>query len=161
MGSGTTSLILRATFGATMIAHGLKHGQTIQGTADWFRSIGFREPELQARLSAAAEVGAGSALVVGAATPLAASAVGGTMAVAGRSVHARNGFFITAEGYEYVLNLGAAAVALSTLGPGRFSVDRLVGSGDQPPSLRRGLLTAAVGLGAGAIQLAAFWRRPE
>lgn len=42
-----------------------------------------------------------SALLAGAATPLAGSAVVGTMAVAARSVHLENGFFITAEGYEY------------------------------------------------------------
>ncbi|KLL12449.1 DoxX family protein [Protofrankia coriariae] len=155
-----TSLILRAAVGTTMIAHGVKHGRTIQGTADWFQMIGFREPELQARLSAVVEVGAGGALLVGAGTPLAASAVVGTMGVAARSVHVRNGFFITAEGYEYVLNLAAAAVALSTLGPGRFSVDRLFKHADDHPSVRRGLLTAGIGLGAAAVQLAAFWRRP-
>jgi putative oxidoreductase len=156
-----TSLILRATLGATMIAHGAKHGRTIEGTAGWFRSIGFREPELQARLSAAVEVGAGCALLAGVATPLATSAVVGTMAVAGKSVHARNGFFITAEGYEYVLNLGAAAVALSALGPGRYSVDHLFGYVGEDPSVLRGLATAALGLGAAAVQLTAFWRRPK
>ena len=46
------------------------------------------------------------------------SAVVGTMAVAARSVHVKNGFFITAEGYEYVLNLSAASVALAAIGPG-------------------------------------------
>lgn len=161
MGMGMTSLILRAAIGATMIVHGIRHGRTIEGTADWFQSVGFRQPRLQARLSAVVEVGAGSALLAGAATPLAASAVVGTMAVAGRSVHARNGFFVTAEGYEYVLNLAAAAVALGALGPGRLSVDRLLGLGSGPPSVRRGLVTAGLGLGGAAVQLAMFWRQPD
>jgi putative oxidoreductase len=155
------SLILRAALGTTMIAHGVKHGRTIEGTAGWFRSIGFRDPKLQAWLSAAVEVGAGCALLAGLATPLAAAAIVGTMAVAGRSVHVRNGFFITSEGYEYVLNLGAAAVALSALGPGRYSVDHLFWRAGDDPSVYRGLATAALGLGGAALQLAAFWRRPE
>ncbi|MDQ2707759.1 MAG: hypothetical protein M3Z25_09045 [Actinomycetota bacterium] len=40
----------------------------------------------------------GVALVLGAATPLAASAVVGTMAVAARTVHAPSGFFIVDDG---------------------------------------------------------------
>lgn len=161
MSAGMAGLILRATLGATMVAHGVKHGRSLDGTAEWFRSIGFRNPELQAKLSAAVEVGAGGALLAGAATPVATAAVVGTMAVAGQSVHARNGFFITAEGYEYVLNLGAAAVALSALGPGKYSVDDLVKSGNARPSARRGLASAALGLSAAATQLATFWRRSE
>ncbi|MDT4951147.1 MAG: putative oxidoreductase, partial [Pseudonocardiales bacterium] len=31
-----------------MIAHGLRHGRTLDGTAGWFESIGFKEPRLQA-----------------------------------------------------------------------------------------------------------------
>jgi hypothetical protein len=29
-----------------MIAHGLKHGRTLDGTARWFKSIGARENDL-------------------------------------------------------------------------------------------------------------------
>jgi putative oxidoreductase len=160
MGTELARLVLRGVLGGTMIAHGVRHGRSLDGTADWFQSIGFREPRLQARASAVVEVGAGCALLAGAATPLAASAVVGTMAVAARSVHAPNGFFITSEGYEYVLNLGAAAVALSALGAGRFSVDRLFGWGNRL-SARNAVLAGALGLGTAAVQLAAFWQSPN
>src|ERR1700689_5617328 len=103
-----------------MGAHGVRHGRSFDGAAGWLGSIGFKQPRLQAAASAAVEVGAGAALVAGAATPLAASAVVGTLAVAARSVHVPNGFFITAEGYEYVLNLVAASVGLGALAPGEF-----------------------------------------
>ena len=93
-----------------------------------------------------------------AATPLAASAVVGTMAVAARTVHLPNGFFITAEGYEYVLNLGAAAVTLAAIGPGEFSVDRLLGIDEKLGPAQRAALAAGLGLGAAALQLAVFWR---
>lgn len=159
-GGEIARLLLRGAVGATMIAHGVKHGRSIDGTAGWFGSIGFREPRLQARASAAVEVGAGAALVAGAATPLAAAAVVGTMGVAAYSVHRPNGFFITAEGWEYVGNLAAAAVALAGLGPGRLSVDRALGWDRR---LRGGVaagVAAGVGIAGATAQLAAFYRRP-
>jgi len=154
------SLVLRAAIGGTMIAHGIRHGKTLEGTAGWFGSIGFKQPRLQAVASAATELGAGAALIAGAGTPLAAAAVVGTMAVAARSVHYENGFFITAEGYEYVLNLSAAAVALAAIGPGSLSVDRLLGLHNKLTPMQRAGLAAGVGLAAAAAQLATFWERP-
>jgi putative oxidoreductase len=159
-GTDIARIVLRTTVGATMIAHGVKHGRSLDGTAKWFGSIGFAEPELQARASAVVEVGSGAALIAGAGTTLAASAVVGTMAVAARSVHVRNGYFITAEGYEYVLNLAAAAVAVGALGPGQWSVDKLVGRAGRGSGPRRTVLTAGLGLAAAALQLSVFWRRP-
>jgi putative oxidoreductase len=157
-GIGAERLVLRAAIGGTMVAHGIKHGRSLDGTARWFSSIGFREPRLQAIASAVVEIGAGAAVLAGAATPLSAAAVVGTMAVAARTVHLPNGFFITGEGYEYVLNLGAASVALAALGPGGFSVDHLLGIDEKLSPAQRALLAAGVGLGAAAIQLAVFWR---
>ncbi|WP_326818549.1 DoxX family membrane protein [Streptomyces sp. NBC_01762] len=152
---------LRAVVGGTMIAHGLRHGSTLDGTAQWFRSVGFRGARLQAAASAAVEVGAGAALLAGVATPLAASAVVGTMGVAARSVHLPHGFFVTDEGYEYVLNLGAAAVALAALGPGRLSVDRALGMDGRLGGRRGAAFAAGFGLAAAAVQLGACWRRPR
>jgi putative oxidoreductase len=154
-------LLLRGIIGGTMIAHGLRHARTLDGTAGWFGSIGFRQPRLQAQLSAAIEIGAGAALSGGACTPLAASAVVGTMAVAYRSVHQPNGYFITAEGWEYVGFISAAAVSLAALGPGRFSVDRLLGLESAGKPWQRAALAAGLGLGGAAAQLAVFWQRPE
>jgi putative oxidoreductase len=159
-GISAERLVLRITIGGTMIAHGIRHGRTLDGTARWFSSIGFREPRLQAAASAAVETGTGVALLAGAATPLAASAVVGTMAVAARTVHVPNGFFIVGEGYEYVLNLAAASVALAALGPGTFSVDHLLGIDEKLSPVKRAALAAGLGLGAAAIQLAVFWRAP-
>jgi putative oxidoreductase len=160
-GKDVASLVLRAAIGGTMIAHGVRHGRSLDGTARWFGSIGFRHPKIQAAASAAVEVGAGAALVAGAATPLAASAVVGTMAVAAQSVHLPNGFFITGEGYEYVLNLSAASVALAAIGPGPLSVDRLLGLDAKLTGRQRAALAAGLGLTAAVAQLAVFWERPK
>nr|WP_040511343.1 DoxX family protein [Gordonia soli] len=153
-------LILRGAIGGTLIAHGVKHARSLTGTAGWFGSIGFARPRLQATASAVVEVGAGAALLVGAATPVAAAAGIGTMAVAARSVHVRNGFFITAEGWEYVANLAAASAVLAGIGPGRWSVDHALGW-DRTLTGERALVGAtALGLGAAAAQLATFYREP-
>jgi putative oxidoreductase len=158
---GLAQLLLRGVIGGTMIAHGMRHARTLDGTAGWFGSIGFRKPRLQAQLSAAVEIGAGAALTGGLATPLAASAVVGTMGVAYRSVHRPNGYFITAEGWEYVGFISTAAVALAALGPGRLSADRLLGLDDVGTPWQRAALAAGLGIGGAAAQLAAFWRRPQ
>jgi putative oxidoreductase len=159
-GIGAARLVLRGAIGGTMVAHGIKHGRSLDGTARWFSSIGFREPRLQAIASAVVETGAGAAVLAGAATPLSAAAVVGTMAVAARTVHLPNGFFITGEGYEYVLNLSAASVALAAIGPGKLSVDRLLGLDARLTGPQRAALAAGLGLVAAAAQLAAFWQRP-
>lgn len=159
-GMGVAALILRASVGGTMVAHGVRHARTHDGTARWFGSIGFRQPRVQAAASVVAEIGAGAALVAGAATPLACAAVVGTLAVAARSVHAQNGFFVTAEGYEYVLNLSAASVALAAIGPGPLSVDHVLGVDQVLNGHQRAAVAVRLGLAAAAAQTAAFWRRP-
>jgi putative oxidoreductase len=75
-------------------------------------------------------------------------------------VHRPNGYFITAEGWEYVGFISAAAVALAALGPGRFSGDHLLGLDNLGSPRRRAALAAGLGIGGAAVQLAAFWRRP-
>ena len=160
-GKDVASLVLRAAIGGTTVAHGVRHGRSLDGTAGWLAPSASSSRSCRPPQAQAVEVGAGAALIAGAGTPLAASAVVGTMAVAARSVHLQNGFFITAEGYEYVLNLSAASVALAAIGPGSLSVDRLLGLHDKFTPLQRAGLAAGLGLAAAAAQLAAFWERPK
>lgn len=160
-GSDWASLVLRVSVGGTLIAHGVKHGRSLGGTSRWFGSVGFRRPGLQALLSAAVEIAAGGALVLGVTTPLAASAVIGTMAVAAVTVHRRNGFFITAEGYEYVLALSCAAAATAALGGGRFSIDHLAGIDSRLSGISLALAAVLLGVVGAAAQLAIFWRPNE
>jgi len=154
-------VILRAALAGTMIAHGVRHARSLEGTAGWFGSIGFDKPELQAKASAVVEIGSGAALALGLATPLSASAVVGTMSVAYVSVHRPNGYFVTKEGWEYVGFISAASLAASALGGGRLSVDRLLGLHAAGTPLTRAAVTAAVGVAGAAVQLALFWRSPR
>ncbi|WP_054811886.1 DoxX family protein [Nocardia arizonensis] len=121
-------LLLRLVVGVTMIAHGVNHwvgGGRIEGTARWFGGLGLRRPVLQAWFSVITEIGAGVLLIVGLLTPFAAGAVVSVMLVAGLLAHRRNGFFVFAEGYEYVLVLAVVAVALGLTGPGWLSLDHV------------------------------------
>jgi putative oxidoreductase len=151
-------LLLRAVIGGTVAVHGIAHGRSLDATADWFRAIGFRQPRFQALASAVVETGTGVALLAGLGTPLAAAAVVGTMGVAARAVHQVNGFFITSEGYEYVLNLATASAALAGIGPGKWSADRALGFDRRLYGASAVAVAGGVGLAGAAAQLAAFWR---
>ena len=127
-------LLLRLGVAAVMLAHGIRHvfgGGKIAGTARWFGSMGMRMPMLQAWLASLTEIGAGTLLVLGLLTPLAAAGVVGVMAVAWIANHFKNGFFIfnKGEGYEYVMTLLLCGVVLGSVGPGSWSLDDAPRSG--------------------------------
>jgi putative oxidoreductase len=119
-------LLVRIVIGATMMTHGYNHwrgGGRIAGTARWFSGLGLRCGTLQAWMSVVTELGAGLLLIAGLVTPLACAAVISVMLIAGLLAHRKNGFFVFRDGYEYVLVLSVASLALATLGPGRASLD--------------------------------------
>ena len=123
-------LLVRVVIGVTMMAHGYNHwrgGGKIAGTGRWFSGLGLRYGVLQAWMSVVTELGAGVLLVAGLFTPLACAAVISVMLVAGLLAHRKNGFFVFKDGYEYVLMIAVACLALATLGPGRFSLDNAFG----------------------------------
>lgn len=156
-------LLLRIWAGLVIIAHGVNHGRSLEGTARWFKSKGFRSPELNAFLSAAGEIAIGVALVIGLLTSLAAAGLAATMFVAFWTIHRFAGFFNfhrPDEGYEYVATLAVISLALAVAGPGSVSVDSALGIAEDLD----GWVGAAIiggGLLVAAGQLAMFWRRPE
>lgn len=153
-------LILRVWAGVVMIAHGVNHARTLEGTARWFEKVGFRSPDLNARLSAGNEVAIGLALIAGLLTTIAAAGLAATMLVAFWAIHRFAGFFVfhrPDEGYEYVATLTVASFVIGILGPGAYSLDSVLGI-DLDGAV--GALIVGLGLLAGAGQLAVFWRRP-
>jgi putative oxidoreductase len=159
-------LILRLVLGLTMAAHGYNKffgPGGIDGTAGWFESIGMRPGAFHARLAAGTEVAAGLSLAFGLLTPIAAAGFVALMLVAAWTVHRGNGFFITKEGWEYNLVLGAAAVAVA-VSPGRLSLDHLLFTGTRFAHLLQGWsgLFIALGLGlAGGIGQVVLFFRPR
>ena len=153
-------LLLRLWVAVVMLAHGIRHARTLEGTAGWFASLGFRRAPLQARISAAGEIAIGLGIGVGLLTAPAAAALVATMAVAFWTIHRHAGFFVFArpdEGYEYVGTLVAVAIALGVLGPGDVSLDHAL---DILVTGWGGGLIVVAGIPAAAIQLLLFWSKP-
>jgi putative oxidoreductase len=157
-------LIIRVGVGGMIAAHGYNHffgGGRLPGAGRWFDSLGIRPGLLHAWTTAVVEVGAGVMFAIGLLTPLAAAGIIGIMSVAGIVVHRPNGFFITKEGYEYVLVVSLTCAGVAATGPGRWSVDHAV-LGWQDVTGWGGLgLSVGLGLGAALGLLAVFWRKPS
>ncbi|MEY2425791.1 MAG: putative oxidoreductase [Actinomycetota bacterium] len=146
-----------------MLAHGIRHifgGGKIAGTGGWFESLGMKPGWLHAWTASLTEIGAGAMLVAGLLTPLACAGVVGVMVVALITNHWKNGYFIfyKGEGYEYVLTLTLAAMALAALGAGEWSLDNAI---DLSWGNKTGLVIGVgAGVGGALALLAGFWR-PE
>jgi putative oxidoreductase len=156
-------LLVRVWVGFVMIAHGINHGRSLEGTASWFASAGFRQAKINAFISSAAEVALGVALIAGILTPVAGAGVVATMFVAFWSIHRFAGFFVfhrPDEGYEYVVTIAVVMLALAMIGPGAVSVDAELGIAENLDGWT-GAAIIGLGLLAGVGQLALFWRRPE
>lgn len=156
-------LAFRVAIGAVMFAHGWNHvfrGGKIEGTAGWFASLGMKPGILHAWLASLAELAAGVSLVLGLLTPLGGAAVVGTMTVALVTNHRGNGFFIfrPGEGWEYVMTLIAAGVALGVVGPGQWSLDDLLDLFQPVPGSDGVWIVLAAGFGGAALVLSVFWR---
>jgi putative oxidoreductase len=128
-------LVLRVAIGLVLFAHGAQklfgwwNGPGPAGTRGWLGSMGFRMPGALALLAGLAE-GSGLLFALGFLTPFAALLMATAMVVAIGSVHWRNGFWMTNQGYEYNLALLAVTVAVTATGPGRFSIDHALGWDD-------------------------------
>lgn len=156
-------LVLRVWLGFVMVAHGVNHARSIEGTTKWFASKGFRNARLNAIGSAAGEMAIGAGLAIGLLTSFAAAGLVITMTVAFWSIHRFAGFFVfhrPDEGWEYVATLAVGATVLAILGPGQYSVDSWLGWASSLDGAT-GLLIVLAGLGVAALQLAVSWRRPE
>ncbi|MGX9787720.1 DoxX family protein [Mycobacterium sp. MMS18-G62] len=160
-------LLLRLVVGLTMAAHGYNKffGQGgLQGTANWFDSMGMKPGKFHARIAATTEMAAGVSLAGGLLTPIPAAGFVALMFVAAWTVHRPNGFFIVKEGWEYNLVLASTAVAIATIGPGDFSLDYTLFHATGVYNYLHGwwgmVISLTLGLAGGIGQLAIFWRPP-
>ncbi len=156
-------LVFRCALGAVMLAHGINHifgGGKIAGTARWFASLGMKPGIVHAWLASLTEIGGGTLLALGLLTPFGGAAIVGVMLVAWITNHRGNGFFIfrPGEGWEYVMTLTFAGLAIAVLGAGEWSLDNALDLSDDLVGAT-GLAIAAVAGGGGAVALlAGFWR---
>lgn len=169
--NGTTQfdlvmLIMRVIVGPSIFVHGYNkmfRAGKIPGTAGWFDSMGMKpNGTVHAYLAALTEMGTGVLILVGLLSPLAAAGIISLMLVAAWTVH-REAFLITKNGFEHVLQLGAAAFVIGALGPGAWSLDEVLGLNETFYDGWLGfILTVAVGIGAGlALLLLAYRPAPK
>ncbi|MBD9484165.1 DoxX family protein [Pseudomonas sp. PDM14] len=124
--------LLRIVTGLTFAAHGSQKlfgwfgGYGLAGTGQWLESIGIAPGYLMAGLAGSAEFFGGLALIIGLLVRPAAVSLLVAMLVAIFSVHWVNGFFITANGYEYAMILGLISAVLLIEGAGKLSLDRRI-----------------------------------
>ena len=162
-GASAGLLLLRVAMGLTLAAHGYNKffgGGGISGTAGWFDSMGMKPGKLNAYMAASTEMGAGILFALGLLTPLAAAGFVGLMAVAGYTVHRKNGFFIVKSGWEYNFILALVPVCVAMVGPGRYSLDWAIGFDFAFEPWLAFAIAAGLGIGGGLAQLAAFYRPP-
>ncbi|NKE05792.1 MULTISPECIES: DoxX family protein [Mesobacillus] len=125
-------LIIRLVIGILFIGHGAQKlfgwfgGYGLKGTGGWFESIGMRPGVTMALFAGLAELIGGILLGAGFLTPLAALMIAGTMLMAIVKVHAPNGLWSTANGYEYNLTLISVAIGLALIGPGKYAIDAIL-----------------------------------
>jgi putative oxidoreductase len=156
-------LAFRVGLGAVMLAHGLNHiygGGKIAGTGRWFESLGMRPGIVHAWVASITEVVGGLMLVLGLLTPLGGAAIIGVMTVAGITNHRGNGFFIfrPGEGWEYVMTLGIAGLAIAVLGAGEWSLDNALDVFEPMPGADGLWIALVAGLGGAVALLAVAWR---
>ena len=126
-------LLLRLVIGTTLAAHGAQKlfgwfgGPGLAGAGAGFEHLGFTPGRRHALMAGLVETGGGLLLAVGLFTPLAAAIVASVMIVAAVSAHLPRGFFAQNGGFEYTLVLGVAGLTPAFTGPGRASLDAVLG----------------------------------
>jgi len=126
-------LLLRVVVGLAFVGHGTQKvfgwfgGYGPKGTGGFFASLGYRAGVLMAVAAGLSEAVGGTLLALGFVTPLAGALLAMVMINAIASVTFKKGFML---GSELEIAYLATAVALAAIGPGRFSIDRVIGWDD-------------------------------
>lgn len=127
-------LLLRAGFGALLIAHGLQRvfgwwgGSGLGGLQDSLSELGYQHANILTYVAAGTEITAGVLLVLGLFTPIAAAAalaylINGLIGAIAAQSDPRQFVFFLPDGHEYQLTLILVAAAIILVGPGRYGFD--------------------------------------
>ena len=153
-------LVLRLAVGITFSLHGMQKlfgwfgGGGIDGTAEWFASLGFGDGRLATLMAGTGEIAGGLGLAAGLLTPVASAAMIGTMTTAGLVNNAENGFWSVDKGWELNGYLAVVALAVAIIGPGAWSVDAALDL--ELHGIVPGLLALVAGVLGGATR---WWTR--
>jgi putative oxidoreductase len=121
-------LAARLGTGVVLIAYGWQKlaDWGIAGTAEIMAGGGVPLPAISAYIATFVELLAGTALVLGAAVPIAGLSAAFVMTGAIVFVNGASGIYAEEGGFAFPLAVGAAALLLAATGSGRFGVDHLV-----------------------------------
>ncbi|MEK3721375.1 DoxX family protein [Paenibacillus sp. FSL H8-0034] len=123
-------LIIRLVVGLLFVGHGAQKlfgwfgGYGPKGTGGWMESVGIKPGVAMAVIAGLMELLGGLLFAIGWLTPVAAILIAATMLGAFK-VHAKNGIWAAANGYEYPLVLIAVVVGIALTGAGAYSLDAL------------------------------------
>jgi putative oxidoreductase len=153
-------LALRLGAGGLLAGHGAQKlfgsfgGHGLEGTAGWLESIGMRPGKVWAGMAGMSEFAGGALMALGLGGPLGPITLQGAMATAARKVHWGKPIWATEGGAEVPMLYGLIGVATALAGPGRYSLDRVIGL--RVPKTITALAVAGVAAG-----IALTERQPE
>jgi putative oxidoreductase len=126
-------LILRLVLGTAMAAHGAQKlfgwfgGYGLKGTGGYMESLGFRPGVRFALAAGLTEFAGGLLFATGLLGPIGPALMLSVMLVAILTVHKSHGFFAMTNGIELPVLYITGALAVAFTGPGRFSLDHVLG----------------------------------
>ncbi len=151
-------LLARAVVGASIAAHGAQKlfgwfgGPGPQGAGQMFGSLGFQPGDRVARLASLTEIASGLLIATGAGGPIGPMLLTSVMGTAVGSVHLKNGYWNSNQGFEMNTMYALIALLLAVEDHGHFSLDEAVGIRNKMhPAL--GWLALAGGIGAAVFML--------
>jgi putative oxidoreductase len=155
-------LLLRSVTGGFLAGHGAQklfgsfQGPGLEMTSGFLGQLGLKPPDVWARIAGATELTSGLLTAAGLLNPVGPISALGPLAVATTTVHWGKPIWVTQGGAELPVTDAAVFTAVAMAGPGRYSLDSLLGI-----RLPRWVAVAAVAGVTGGSIAAHLMRRTE
>lgn len=157
LGHDLGALALRLTSGGLLTGHGAQKlfgsfgGYGLEGTGGWLESMGLRPGKVWAVAAGGSEFSGGLLSALGLLHPLGPVSSIAAMSMAWAKAHRGKPIWVTSGGAELPLTNIAIAAAMLVGGPGRLSLDRLLGIHVPKSMTLLAIAAAAAGVTYGAL----------